>query len=75
MLAAPPASRGQDSGGQGVRAKLEERFGPGSFARSFTALCGSFGESAGPSPDPALVWERVIRRFATIENVRLLLGN
>jgi hypothetical protein len=61
--------------------KIERRFGPQRFAESFTAICRSFDSFGGPPgfgatvPDGGVIWERIIRRFATLENVRLLHGN
>jgi hypothetical protein len=70
----------RDAAGPDAReltARLEERFGPARFAASFAAICRSFGGEPGAgvsAPDEAAIWDRVIRRFATVENVRLLHG-
>jgi hypothetical protein len=57
-------------------ARIEQRFGLRRFAEDFAGICASFdrGPSVG-APDEAAVWDRVIRRFATTENVRLLHGD
>jgi glycosyltransferase involved in cell wall biosynthesis len=58
--------------------RIQQRFGPERFAAAFDGICRSFSgpTAAGSSaPDEAAVWERVIRRFATVENVRLLHGD
>jgi hypothetical protein len=55
--------------------RLQQRFGLERFAAAFDGICRSFtGPTAAGSsaPDEAAVWERIIRRFATVENVRLL---
>jgi hypothetical protein len=66
--------------------RIERRFGLRRFAEAFAGICRSFGSgpsggrpaagaSAVPVPDEGAIWERVIRRFATMENVRLLHGD
>jgi hypothetical protein len=73
--------RGRPEAGQGAPAeRIELRFGLRRFAEAFAAICRSFGlpaaeASTGFVPDEGAIWERVIRRFATLENVRLLHGD
>jgi hypothetical protein len=61
--------------------QIEMRFGPRRFAEAFAGICRSFdsepaaGASAASAPDVGAIWDRVIRRFATVENVRLLHGD
>jgi hypothetical protein len=58
--------------------RIERRFGLRRFAEAFAGICCSFAgqPAAGLSvPDEAAIWDQVIRRFATIENVRLLHGD
>ncbi len=61
--------------------RIEMRFGLRRFAEAFAGICRSFGGqpaaggSAAAVPDEAAIWDRVIRRFATVENVRLLHGD
>jgi hypothetical protein len=63
--------------------RIEARFGLRRFAEAFAGICRSFDSAGGllaarasvPSaPDEGAIWDRVIRRFATVENVRLLHG-
>ena len=75
-------SRGpQDRAEPGCRElaeRIELRFGLRRFAEAFTGICRSFAGqlAAGCSaPDEAAIWDRIIRRFATMENVRLLHGD
>ena len=71
----------REAAGPGARelaAQLGERFGPRRFAESFAALCRSFGgkpAADAAAVDEAAIWDRVIRRFATVENARLLHGD
>jgi hypothetical protein len=56
--------------------RLQRRFGQERFAAAFDGICRSFAEpTASSAPEEAAVWERIIRRFATVENVRLLHGD
>ncbi len=61
--------------------RIDMRFGLRRFAEAFAGICRSFGGqpaaagSAAAVPDEAAIWDRVIRRFATVENVRLLHGD
>jgi hypothetical protein len=82
LLGQGRAERGRDPAEAGSRTlaeRLQQRFGPRRFAESFATICRSFGSTAGaataPAADEAVIWERVIRRFATLENVRLLHGD
>jgi hypothetical protein len=63
--------------GPELAGRLRLRFGPERFAAAFDGICRSFSRPAAgsPAPDETAVWERIIRRFATVENVRLLHGN
>ena len=63
--------------GPELAGRLQQRFGLERFAAAFDGICRSFaGQAAGSSaPEEAAVWERIIRRFATVENVRLLHGD
>ena len=75
---AAESSKAAKPGCREPAARIEERFGLRRFAESFDAICRSFAEApaAGPAvPDEAAIWDRVIRRFATVENVRLLHGD
>ncbi len=78
-------ARGRDPADAGSRLlaeRIERRFGLQRFAADFLGICRSFaGEPArtqaaagSPAPDETAIWDRVIRRFATLENVRLLHG-
>ncbi len=77
--------RRRPEAGRGALAeRIERRFGLRRFAETFSAICRSFeqvggrpaaGASAGSVPDEGAIWDRVIRRFATLENVRLLHGD
>jgi hypothetical protein len=70
--------------------RIDSRFGLRRFAEAFARICRSFGSAgpldsppgagssavpAVPAADEAAIWDRVIRRFATMENVRLLHGD
>ena len=70
-------ARGTPEAPDALEGRLDERFGPRRFAASFDGLCRSFGggPAAEAGPPAEVIWERVIRRFATVGNVRLLHGS
>jgi len=77
-LLAAEARAAAEAGSGELAEGLERRFGPERFAAAFAGICRSFEREASPGatgPEEAAVWERLIRRFATLENVRLLHGN